>query len=225
MARRTPLVCQYLENISRDALEKYHDIIQIFIRRRHGIYALFRKKKLYYVGLASNLRSRLKAHLRDRHHNSWDRFSVYLTLHDSHVKELESLILRIWQPQGNSQRGKFYRSENLSNRLAAAFRARHRQELSELLGRRSIEDLNPDDDGPEVPLAKYFTRPMPLRGKFKGKEYKARVRKDGRIRFKGKTYATPSAAGTAVRKRQTNGWYFWRFERAPGDWVRLKELR
>lgn len=26
MARRTPLVCQHLENISRSALEKYQDI-------------------------------------------------------------------------------------------------------------------------------------------------------------------------------------------------------
>jgi hypothetical protein len=27
------------------------------------------------------------------------------------------------------------------------------------------------------------------------------------------------------RTRAVNGWWFWRFERAPGDWVRLKEMR
>jgi hypothetical protein len=32
MAKRTPLVCQHLENISREALEKYQDIV-----RRYGI--------------------------------------------------------------------------------------------------------------------------------------------------------------------------------------------
>ena len=38
------------------------------IKRRAGVYALYRKQeKLYYVGLASNLMGRSKAHLRDRH--------------------------------------------------------------------------------------------------------------------------------------------------------------
>lgn len=36
------LVCQHLENISREALEKYKEIIKEFVRGRHGIYALFR---------------------------------------------------------------------------------------------------------------------------------------------------------------------------------------
>ena len=74
------LVCQHLEDISRDALEKHQKIIKQYVRRRNGVYALYRKGKLYYVGLAKNLRSRLTHHLRDRHSNAWDRFSVYLTL-------------------------------------------------------------------------------------------------------------------------------------------------
>ena len=80
MVKRTPLVCQHLENISREALGKYQDIIRQYVRRRHGVYALYRRGKLHYVGLASNLRSRLGHHLRDRHQDSWDRFSVYLTI-------------------------------------------------------------------------------------------------------------------------------------------------
>jgi excinuclease UvrABC nuclease subunit len=54
------LVCQHLENVSREALEKYQDIIKNYVRGRHGIYALFKKTRLYYVGLASNLRNRPK---------------------------------------------------------------------------------------------------------------------------------------------------------------------
>ena len=53
MAKRTPLVCQELENISREALGKYQDIIRQYVRRRHGVYALYRRGKLQYVGLAS----------------------------------------------------------------------------------------------------------------------------------------------------------------------------
>jgi hypothetical protein len=94
MARNAPLVCQHLENISRQALEKYQHIIRQYVRNRHGVYALYRRNKLYYVGLATNLRTRLAHHLKDRHGHSWDRFSVYLTIVDSHLRELESLLLR-----------------------------------------------------------------------------------------------------------------------------------
>ena len=101
MAKSEHLVCQHLENISSDALEKYQKIIRQYVRRRSGIYALYRGDRLYYVGLASNLRSRLKGHLKDRHRNLWDRFSVYITIGDQHMKELESIVLRISKPSGN----------------------------------------------------------------------------------------------------------------------------
>ena len=113
MARRNPLVCQFVENLSSAALERYADIIRDLVGRQHGVYALYRRDKLYYVGLATNLRGRLRGHLRDRHKGLWDRFSVYLTIDHRHLRELESLVIRIAQPKGNKQRGKFARSENL----------------------------------------------------------------------------------------------------------------
>src|ERR1700687_595857 len=105
MRQRTHFVYEHLENISREALEKYQSVIRRYVRRRQGVYALYRRGKLYYVGLASNLRSRLKNHLRDRHGKSWDRFSVYLTVSDAHLRELEALILRIVPTKGNKQKG------------------------------------------------------------------------------------------------------------------------
>jgi hypothetical protein len=54
MAKRTPLVSQHLENVSRDALVTYQQLIRQYIRGRQGIYALFRKNRLSYVGLTSN---------------------------------------------------------------------------------------------------------------------------------------------------------------------------
>src|SRR5436189_827854 len=107
MRRRRSLVCQHLENISRKALEKYQDVIKDYVRHRQGVYALYRKEKLYYVGLAGDLRWRLKQHLKDHHGQSWDRFSVYLTIGDQHLKELECLILRITKPRGNKVKGNF----------------------------------------------------------------------------------------------------------------------
>ena len=134
MARQTQLVCQHLENISRQALEEFQDIIRTYVRQRHGVYALYRRGKLYYVGLASNLRTRLGHHLKDRHALSWDRFSIYSTIGDSHLRELESLILRIVKPAGNKQKGKFAKSEDLRRRFKRDIKHSQHLEMQDLLG-------------------------------------------------------------------------------------------
>lgn len=230
MAKRAQLVSQHLENISSDALEKYQDVIRSYVRSRQGIYALYRKNKLYYVGLAGNLRNRLTQHLRDRHKGGWDRFSVYLTIGDSHLKELESLILRTVKPTGNSQIGKFIKSENLRGRLSRDLRAKHRAELNYLIGRATAPIAKPPrrkngkKRGATV-MANYVSRPMRLRANYRGQLVNARIRRNGLIRYKMNDYSSPSLAGAAVVKRSCNGWTFWKYERAPGDWVLLDVLR
>jgi hypothetical protein len=107
------LVIEHLEGIARTAINRYPDIVTEFARGKSGVYALYKGKDLYYVGLAKNLRSRLHGHLRDRHAEAWDRFSVYLTRGDEHLKELESLVLRIASPKGNRIMGKFGGSSDL----------------------------------------------------------------------------------------------------------------
>src|SRR4030043_1181188 len=157
MAKRTPLVCQQLENISREALGKYQDIIRQHVRRRHGVYALYRRGRLHYVGLASNLRSRLGHHLKDRHQDSWDRFSVYLTIGDTHLKGLEALILRIVKPAGNKVKGKFAKCEDIRRKFARDVRRNQREELRSLLGKVGAKEKNEEaiSDSKEPVLATY----------------------------------------------------------------------
>ncbi|MCK4601326.1 MAG: GIY-YIG nuclease family protein, partial [Phycisphaerae bacterium] len=120
--RNSQLVSQHLENISRKMLEEYQDVIRNFVRKRHGVYALYRRGKLYYVGLASSLLGRLKQHLTNKHGDTWDRFSVYLTIGPAYMKEIESVLIRISDPPGNKQRGKFAKSENLLPKVKAEYR-------------------------------------------------------------------------------------------------------
>ncbi len=231
MKRLTQIVCQHLEYISRDALEQYHEIIRRYIRGRHGIYALYRRGKLQYVGLASNLRTRLHRHLHDRHKDSWDHFSVYLTIDNRGIKELETLLLRIVSPSGNRVGGKFVRSQNLAIQLRRDLRLHHRAQERSLVPIRRLKGKETkvvsleDSNGASTPLAAYVAAPIRLRVRYKGKLYRARIRRDGTILFDGIVYRTPSAAGNAVRKRPTNGWQFWSYERAPGDWVPLNHIR
>ena len=230
MPRHASLVCQHLENISRQALEKYQHLIRQYVRNRHGVYALYRRGKLYYVGLASNLRTRLGHHLKDRHAQSWDRFSVYFTIGDSHLRELESLLLRIVKTKGNKQKGKFAKSEDLRRSFARDAKRSWQLEMQDLFGLSAPRHPAPKPayvtPGRTPILAAYIDRPMKLRARCKGQMLHATVRRDGTVRYDGKLYTSPSLAGAAARKYRTcNGWTFWQYERAPGDWVPLDQLR
>ena len=58
------------------------------MRGYSGIYLLYRRKTLYYVGLASNFLWRLKTHaMRDRHAGKWDRLIIYRIKHVRYLKE------------------------------------------------------------------------------------------------------------------------------------------
>ena len=230
MKKRAQLVCQHLENISREAFERNPEIIYQYVRGRQGVYALYRREKLYYVGLATNLRNRLKHHLNDRHGHSWDRFSVYLTIGDHHLRELEALILRTVKPAGNKQKGKFARSEDLHRRFRRDIKQRVLAQVDGLFCEsRSVQKWRApaiEPHGRKPVLTAYITGPMKFRAFYKGKKLTARVRRDGSIRFAGKIFTSPSlAAGTAVKRRTCNGWTFWEYERAPGDWVKIDKLR
>jgi len=234
--RRAQLVCQHLENVSRRFVEEYPDVFRALVRgrHRHGVYALYRGQRLCYVGLATNLRGRLKQHLRDRHAQTWDRFSLYLTVGDRHLREIESLLLRISKPTGNVQTSTFAKSENLLLSVRRQIKEQQRVDLDDIAPRVAPKmkkaDVKaarkpPKPKGRQPALAKYVSKPFPIRFRFKAKLYTARVRKDGTIRFAGKVYNSPSAAASSVAKGAVDGWHAWRYQRAPGDWVKLDELR
>ena len=230
--KKSHLVSQHMEGIAAKALEEYPDIIREYIRGRHGIYALYKGERLYYVGLASNLRRRLKTHLRDRHKDLWDRFSVYLTIQDHHIKELESLVLRILCPKGNVQRGRLSRSQDLKKQLASKVRKRQQEELQVLVGkrqkvvRRQSNKAKAIRSESEAVLEPYLDgEPIKLRRIYKGTTYLATVRRNGWIYYKGFLYSSPSRLAREITGRSCDGWRFWRYERAPDDWVQLRDFR
>jgi Restriction Enzyme Adenine Methylase Associated/GIY-YIG catalytic domain len=226
MRKSSQLVRQHLEYVSGDFLEEYQGLIRGYVSRRQGVYALYDEDGLYYVGLASDLSSRLKTHLKDRHAGHWDRFSVFLTIDDKHLRELETLILHVVRPRpdGNSQIGRFTHSESLQPRLRRDFWRQNRERIDHLVP-RGEEKLRAVMLGRMPPLLPYVKRVSKLRGTYKGETHNARVQPTGIIEMDGRFYITPSHAAHAITKHSSNGWVFWKYERAPGDWVRLSELR
>jgi len=250
--RKGRLVCQRLENIGRKALEDYRRIISEFVHGKHGVYALYRGKRLHYVGLASNLKFRLTHHLKDRHGRTWDRFSVYLTASDRHLRELESLLVRIATPHGNRQTGNFLRCEDLMPAFRKRMKERAIAAIDDITGRsrqvsparrrpkpgRSRETSaaaerarkawatrRRSENRRRAVLAEYVERRFPIRFTYKGKCHNAVVRADGRIAFAGKLFTSPSSAAGTITRGAADGWYAWRYESALGEWVPLDELR
>ena len=61
---------------------------------------------------------------------------------------------------------------------------------------------------------------------YKGKEYKAMLSSNGKIKLGNKIFYTPTAAAKSVVDRSTvNGWTWWYIKDSSGEWVKLSEYR
>ena len=103
---RGSLLKGVLERIQKESFEVIADAIEKTMKGESGIYALYKKDRLYYVGLARNLKGRVKKHTRDRHAKKWDNFSIYTIKQAKYLGDVETIILRIGKPQGNKQSGR-----------------------------------------------------------------------------------------------------------------------
>lgn len=224
--RREALVFAHLERVSKDLLLRHPDVVRQFIGRNTGVYALFRKNRLYYVGLAGALRHRLTAHGKNRHGKMWDHFSIYLTIKDQHLREIEALLLRITKPPGAKQSGKLAQSKDMKRQIMKAIRDKHNKEASSLFDSFAhLKEGSPGKRQGEGDLMRFLPAGARLRGTNNGKTYRATARRDGRVRYKGRNYSSLSLAAKAAIKRPANGWWFWQIERGKGNWVRLTKIR
>lgn len=228
MVTKSPrLLAGYLEGISWRVFQNYPDSIDRLTRGETGIYALYRGERLWYVGLASNLKSRLRTHIDDRHKGRWDRFNVYLTHGDRHMKELESILLRTIKPAGNRVKGGLKGSLNLYRQLRREMTESDANRRAAFLGGHAARQrVRRKARGKgTLSLAGVVGKKLPLKGAYKGRQFRASLRQDGYISFRGKRYASPSAAAKKACGREMGGWSFWRYKRAAGDWPKLRDLK
>jgi hypothetical protein len=221
------VLLEQLEDVSWRLFEEYPEVVQELIRRRPGVYVLYRKHRVHYVGLAGNLMRRVKSHLKDHHKGVWDRFSVYLAGDAEHIKALESLLLRIVEPKGNRQSGRFPGARNLlqlmNRRMVEIDANRRARLLGGAVAERRLRS-QAKKGGTAAVFAGLSERRVSLRAKYKGRQYRASLRRNGTIGFNGKSFASPSAAAMNIVKRHLNGLSFWRFRNKKRKWVPLRTL-
>jgi len=111
-----------LENVPASAFRVIAESISETMKGKAGIYALYDKDELYYVGLARSLRGRVKTHTRDKHSGKWDKFSIYVVEKTRYLKDIETITIRITNPKGNSTKGKIPQHHTLRRILQKEIR-------------------------------------------------------------------------------------------------------
>ncbi|MBI2862611.1 MAG: hypothetical protein HYX89_07315 [Chloroflexi bacterium] len=137
-------------------------------------------------------------------------------------------MLRIVAPRGNKQGGRFIGSQHLLPQLNRFLTEVHADQRADLLGgyvatRRRRRKARAARG--RLALAGLVDRRTDLRGVREDRQYKASLRRDGRIRYKRELYDTPNAAARAALKRPADGWSFWRFRAKGGKWTSLRALK
>jgi len=96
-----------------------------------GIYALYRKDRLYYVGLTTNLFGRINWHLKDRHAGKWDNFVIFRIKRVDYLKDIETLITHLVKIPGARIKGKVPRDADI-NRILRDILRQHSKEMKEI---------------------------------------------------------------------------------------------
>ena len=224
---RREIITEKLERISKKIFQKYERTISSYIKKRHGVYALYDDKELYYVGRASDLEMRVKNHCKSESSSLWTHFSIYFTKKESYVKDIELIVISIAQPIGNKQRPKLKQQTKLKRLLKESIKMEHELELEEIgFSRKTGKCPKRKSKKIVISLKGYFQKRKMLKKTYKGKIYKAYLFPSGKIKYNKKFFSSPSAVATKIRKGQsTNGWKFWFIKDNNGNWIQLRQLR
>jgi hypothetical protein len=172
-----------------------------------GIYALYKDRKLRYVGLAEDdIDRRLRDHCTDSLRNAWDSFSFYCLsdIASPYLHDLEASLHRISGPTRNKQIGRFVSAKDVSAIIQGRVNAGG---LIEFIENGAIHP---------------GTR---LRMRWGGHCHTALVSPSGQIKCEGHFYKSPSGAGRAIAHNNVDGWAWWHYEVSAGVWRPLTILR
>ena len=231
------LVSKHLEDFPIHLLEKAEIFIGEDIIKKQGLYVLKNGEDLWYVGLASTIRERLKQHTQDGHKGKWDNFSIYLIEDYGQLQDLETILIKVADPEGNDNKGrKFVKSQNLKWKVLDGIKefkngikntddSRRSKTNREGKKRSRIKVAKTPGKG-KLQDKLCFGRTFAIRYWYKRKRYSAKLLKSGFVEFNGKRYESLSDAGKAVTGKGSNpGWNSWKYKNKRGDWVPIAELR
>lgn len=225
------IITSKIEHIHKDLFGDYSSALAELVGRSQGVYALYHKGELYYVGKAVHLIRRVGQHLKDKHAGKWSHFSIFLTNNREHVSAIESVLISVAYPEGNTARPKGDIDVSLRRTLMKIIQKQHKEKLDTLIGHKDSLRAKKKPKSTRTirkktknTLAHKFASGKTLRADFKDKQYKAKLLTNGNIKYASKTYTSPTAAAMQIVGGRINGMRFWRIKNKQGEWVRLKNI-
>jgi hypothetical protein len=107
--------------------EEFRRELEDLLQGYSGIYALYDRGNLYYVGLTEDLFRRLRSHGKRLHRKRWDSFTVFRIQRVRYLKDIETLIHHLVDCPGNKVRGQVPRDADLSRILRRVLSQRERE--------------------------------------------------------------------------------------------------
>lgn len=202
------IITKKLQNVNVAALKQLPFILTALLGSQSGIYVLYKKDTLYYIGKAVDLQRRLVQHLRDHHQKKWDTFSLFVVKNRKHIGDLESLLITICEPKGNKShpRGE---AQDLRKEFLTRIDEYHAKEKALILNSEPCKKK----------------RNITLFRTYKGKKYTATYDcVNCSVRYNKIIYSSPSAAGYAITGKPCNGLLFWKVKNKKGKEMPLKKL-
>jgi hypothetical protein len=125
---RRLLIKGFSGNLPVDLLDEpvFRVALRQYIQGYAGIYVLYQRDRIYYIGLATNLYSRLRSHKKLKG-GEWDSFRIFRINRHRLLKDVESLILRIVRPPGSRVSGNFLKGGDFTKALRRVQRIQHRR--------------------------------------------------------------------------------------------------
>jgi hypothetical protein len=95
----------------------FNQRLKELMRGYAGVYALYRRKKLYYVGLSKDLLGRVNTHRKDRHRGKWDSVTIFRIRRIRYIKDIETLLHQLFDTKGNRVQGQVPRDADFNRVL------------------------------------------------------------------------------------------------------------
>ncbi len=116
----------------------FEDKLKELMKRYAGIYALYKGRSLYHIGLSTDLHWRVSGHTKNRHAGKWDHFVIIRIKRVKYLKDIETLLHRLTDAPGNRMKGKVPRDADLTRvlRTVSSEQARIMKGLTKALHQR-----------------------------------------------------------------------------------------
>ena len=226
------IITDKLEKVGKDAVHKKEikEILRKHIGKVSGVYALYNKEKLYYVGKATtnNLIKRVSQHLKDKHSKKWNKFSLYPTENKQYATDIEAIIISIGKPpKGNTNIPYLAKEKKTKSLIASELKKLEAKKIEKIFGsenKKNPAKINQKKPNKAVSFNNPFKTKKVLKKTYKGKAYKALWLTSGQIEYKTKRYNSPTSVAKVISGRKViNGKEFWRVKNNEGDWIQIKD--